>query len=125
VFGKITSIENQFEVTSTLSVNMISTPRVVKRGEPVTIIGQSANAEFFEWNTGDGSPAVSGTSRSIQHIYKQSGTYDVRLNVNRDGAAETNSITRKVYVTDTDSPFAIIDATNASSSVTEEIGVCN
>ncbi|MBX9809839.1 PKD domain-containing protein [Candidatus Gracilibacteria bacterium] len=125
VFGKITTVENQFEVLSTLSVNMISTPRVVKRGEPVTIIGQSANAEFFEWNTGDGSPAVSGTNRSIQHIYKQSGTYDVRLNVNRDGASETNTITRKVYVTDTDSPFAIIDATNASSSITEEIGVCN
>lgn len=125
VFGKITTVENQFDVTSTLSVNMFSTPRVVKRGEPVTIIGQSANAEFFEWNTGDGSPTVNGTNRSIQHIYKQSGTYDVRLNVNRDGASETNSITRKVYVTDTDSPFAIIDANNASNSVIEEVGVCN
>jgi PKD repeat protein len=68
---------------------------------------------------------ISGTDRTIQHIYKQSGTYEVRLNVNRDAGSETNSITRKVYVTETDSPFAVIEGTNASNSVIEEEGACN
>ncbi len=120
VHGKITTVEKQFEVTSTLAVNMIITPRVVKRGSSLSVIGQSANAEFFEWNMGDGSAIISGTSRSVQHIYKQSGIYTITLNVNRAGGSETNTITRKVYVSDTESPFAIIDATNSSNSIIEE-----
>jgi hypothetical protein len=50
IYGKITTVETPFEVTSTLTVNMLMTPKVVKRGENITIIGQSSNAEFFEWN---------------------------------------------------------------------------
>jgi PKD repeat protein/type IV secretory pathway VirB2 component (pilin) len=124
-YGKITTVEKEFEVISTLAVNMIITPKVVQRGSTVTIIGQSSNAEFFEWNMGDGTPLISGTARSVQHIYKQSGVYSVVLNVNRNWGTETNTITRKVYVSDTDSPFAIIDATNSSSSIIEEKWACN
>ncbi len=69
---------------------------------------------------GDGSSPVNGTNRTVQHIYKQAGTYDVRLNVTRDGGSEINSITRKIYVTNADSPFALIDASNSSNSVIEE-----
>jgi PKD repeat protein len=83
-YGKITTVEKQFEVASTLAVNMIITPKVVQRGSPVTVIGQSANAEFFEWNMGDGTPVTSGTSRSMQHIYKQSGVYSIVMSVNRE-----------------------------------------
>ena len=49
----------------------------------------------------------------------------MRLGVNRDGGTETNAITRKVYVTETDSPFAVIEATNSSNSIIEEEGACN
>jgi PKD repeat protein len=125
VYGKITVVESQFDVSSTLAVNIISTPKVVKRGENVTLIGQSANAEIFEWNMGDGTPATNGTSRSISHTFKQSGTYDVRLTVSRDNGTETNSISRKVYVTDADSPFAIIEASNSSNSIITESQACN
>lgn len=69
---------------------------------------------------GDGTPVTSGTSRAIQHTYKQSGTYTITMNVNREGGTETNTISRKVYVSDTESPFAIIDATNSSNSIIEE-----
>ncbi len=36
-----------------------------------------------------------------------------------------NSISRKIYVSDTESPFAIIDATNSSNSIIEEKGACD
>jgi PKD repeat protein len=124
-YGKITTVEKQFEVASTLAVNMIITPKVVQRGSPVTVIGQSANAEFFEWNMGDGTPVTSGTSRSMQHIYKQSGVYSIVMSVNREWGAETNTMNRKVYVSDTESPFAIIDASNSSNSIIEEKWACN
>ncbi len=124
-YGKITTVEKEFEVVSTLAVNMIITPKVVQRGSNVTVIGQSANAEFFEWNMGDGTPMISGTNRSIQHTYKQSGVYNIVMSVNRNWGTETNSITRKIYVSDTDSPFAIIDSTNSSNSIIEEKWACN
>ncbi len=38
VYGKITTTESQFDVTSTLSIGMITTPKVVKINEPVTVI---------------------------------------------------------------------------------------
>jgi PKD repeat protein len=83
-YGKITTIEKEFEVVSTLAVNMIITPKVAQRGAPVNIIGRAANAEFFEWNMGDSTPPINGTSRSVQHIYKQSGIYNIVMNVNRN-----------------------------------------
>jgi PKD repeat protein len=124
VYGKITTIDKQFEVTSTLALNMISTPKVVKRGTPISLIGQSANAEYFEWNMGDGSPQINGTTKTVQHIYQKSGIYTVTLTVNRAWGTETNSISRKVYVSDTESPFAVIEASNASNSVVEEKWAC-
>lgn len=120
VYGQITTIDKQFEVTSTLALGMISTPKVVKRGTPISLIGQSENAEYFEWNMGDGSPQINGTTKTVQHIYQKSGVYTVTLTVNKSGGTETNSISRKVYVSDTESPFAVIEATNASNSVVEE-----
>ena len=83
-YGKIATIEKEFEVVSTLAVNMIITPKVVQRGATVNIIGQASSAEFFEWNMGDGTPLRAGTSRSVQHIYKQSGIYTIVMSVNRN-----------------------------------------
>lgn len=99
---------------------MIISPKVVKRGASVNLIGQASGAEFFEWNMGDSSPLKSGTTRAIQYIYPKSGVYPVTLSVNRNGGSETNTISRKVYVADAESPFAIIDASNTSNSVIEE-----
>lgn len=123
-YGKVKTVESQFEVTSILAVNMFVNPRVAVRGTPVSIIGLSWNAEFFEWDMWDGSPAISGTDRAIQHTYKQSWTYTITLNVTRDSWTETNSITRKVYVSDSDTPFAMIDTTNDSNSIIEQKWIC-
>lgn len=124
-YGKITTAESEFNVTSTLAVNMITTPKVVSRNAVINMIGQSPNAEFFEWNMWDGSAIISDTNRSIQYAYKQSGTYNATLTVSTTWDAETNSITRKIYVSNTESPFAIIDATNSSNTIIEEVWACN
>lgn len=123
-YGKISTLEKQFDVTSILAVNIIVTPKVGKRDIPVTIIGQSANAEYFEWNMWDGSPIISWTDRSVQHTYKRSGTYNVTLSVNREWWSEINTINRKIYISDSESPYSIIEASNASSSIIEEKNAC-
>jgi PKD repeat protein len=124
VYGKVKTIEKTFEVTSILDVNMSVMPRVSPIWTTVTLIGRSENADFYEWNMGDGSPVINGDSKIIQHIYKKTGVYDATLTVRKNGSDETNQIRRKVYVTDTASPYALIEATNSSSSTTEDPTAC-
>ena len=58
------------------------------------------------------------------HAYKKSGSYDVSLTV-RGSESQSNTITRRVYVTDADSPFALISlkADNNDLNTTED--ACN
>lgn len=100
------------------------TPQVAKVGDPISFIAQSPNAQFFTWNLGDGSPQKSGNARVIQHSYKTTGNYHVTLTLQGEGNATTN-ITRRVYVSDMDSPLAIINFSNSSNSAIMEPGVCN
>lgn len=74
---------------------------------------------------GDGTPIVSGNTRTIQHTYKQSGIYNAILTVNRNNGSESNALSKKIYISDSDAPFAIIEANNTSSSIVEENNVCD
>lgn len=123
-YGKIASTEKTFDINSLLSVNLIVTPKVVKLGNPISFISQSPNAEFFDWNMGDGSPIVSGNNKNTQYTYKRAGIYNVTLNVNSNAGTETNSVTRKVYVADGNNPLAIINVSNTSNTAVEEPNAC-
>jgi PKD repeat protein len=65
---------------------------------------------------GDGSPITTGNKKIVQHIYQKTGTYDVTLTVSSAKWGESNQIRRRVYVTDTDAPFALISISNSSST---------
>ncbi|MFZ2256168.1 MAG: PKD domain-containing protein [Patescibacteria group bacterium] len=66
---------------SILSANLLITPRVAPLGTIINFIAQSENADFFEWNMGDGSPIKTGNKKIIQHIYQKTGVYEVTLTV--------------------------------------------
>lgn len=123
-YGKIATAEQKFSVNSILAGNLLVTPQVVKVNDPISFIAQSPNARFFTWNLGDGSPQKAGNARVIQHSYKTTGTYNVSLTLQDEGNT-TTTISRRVYVSDMDSPLAIIDFSNASNSAILESGVCN
>ena len=97
---------------------------MVKVGDTISLIAQSPNAQFFTWNLGDGSPQKSGDTRVIQHSYKTTGNYNVTLTLQGEGNSTTH-ITRRVYVSDMDSPLAIINFSNSSNSAVMEAGACN
>lgn len=122
-YGKIATAEQKFRVTSVLAGNLIITPQVVKVGQQANFIAQSQNAQFFTWNMGDGTNKA-GNDRTMQHTYKTTGTYNVNLTLQGSDTSNTTSISRKVYVTDMDSPFAVISFSNASSSAILEHGAC-
>lgn len=118
--GKIATAEQKFKVTSVLSGNLIITPQVTQVGKEITFIAQSKNAQFYTWNLGDGSPQKSGSDKTVQHKYNKTGVYNVALTLQGADSNDTTTINRKVYVTDMDNPFAIIDFSNTSNSIIQE-----
>ncbi len=124
-YGKVTTVERNFDVTSILSANMLITPRVAPLGTIVNFVAQSENGDFFEWNMGDGSPAKTGNKRIVQHMYQKTGIYEVTLTVSSAKWTETNQIKRRVYVTDTNSPFSMIGISNASSTAYYDAAACS
>lgn len=57
-------------------------------------------------------------------MYKKTGIYSVTLTVKNADGSESNTIERKVYVTDTNSPFALIDVRNGSGPAFENANLC-
>ena len=118
-------MDKTFDVTSTLTVDVNITPRAAPIGTTVNFQARSPEARFFEWNPGDGSPATNGTTDNISHVYKKTGIYSSTLTVKNADGSESNTIERKIYVTDTNSPFALIDLRGSNGSLLEEQNACN
>lgn len=124
-YGKVTEEKKQFGVDSTLTVWLNITPRAAPISTTVNMRARSPNASFFEWNFWDGTPAINGTNDTTEHQYKKTGIYTVGLVVKNDDGSESNSVTRNVYVTDADKPFALIDIKNNSNTVVEDPLACS
>jgi PKD repeat protein len=122
-YGKSKTVEREFEVKSVLDVGMLITPRVAPLGSIVNLIGRSENAEFFGWNTGDSTPEINGAKKVIQHIFAKTGIYEVTLTASTSGG-DSNQVKRKIYVTDTNAPFALIDITNNGNTSYEDTTAC-
>lgn len=123
-YGKVTTVDREFTVQSILSANLLITPRVAPLGTIVNLIAQSEHADFYEWNMGDGSPVLSGNKKIKQHIYKKTGIYDVSLTVSSANGSESNQIRRRVFVTDTGAPFAMINISNGSNTAYYDPEAC-
>lgn len=104
--GKTVSSNKDIAVNSLLSIRLITSPKIVQAGSSISLIADSREAQTFEWQFGDGETDTSTTGR-VSHVYKKAGTYSVNLTVHGRNS-DSNSISRKVYVMDSTSPFAII-----------------
>jgi PKD domain len=122
--GKVSTTEKKFEVTSTLTVGINISPRATPIGSSVGFQARSPKASFYEWDFGDGTPSVNGTADFVSHVYKKTGIYTVNLGVKNTDGTEENRISRKVYITDTDKPYALIDIKNTNGSVVEDLSAC-
>jgi PKD repeat protein len=121
--GIMTTKKDDINIESILSVDMFAFPRVIQRNGTIKFVSQSPEARVFEWNFGDGK-TTGGTFDKIDHMYDTSGTFDVTLKVS-DSENNTNSFTRKVYVSDSDSPFALLDITYNSQEPVYDEKACN
>lgn len=71
------------------------------------MIADAPEAQTFEWQFGDGESDTT-TSGRVAHIYKKTGTFNVSLTVRGRGQNDSNTISRKIYVMDSENPFAIV-----------------
>ncbi|EKE27985.1 MAG: hypothetical protein ACD_3C00111G0002 [uncultured bacterium (gcode 4)] len=105
--GKTATVKKEVSVNSLLSVKMNFSPKIVKNGTPISIIADSKETTAFEWSFWDWETDTTNAGR-INHVYKKSWTYNLGLTVRWKRAWDSNTITRKVYVSDWVSPFALI-----------------
>lgn len=122
--GKTSTLRKDIEISSLLAVKLSATPKIASMGSPVHFVAESKEANVFEWTFGDDSTTEVTSAGRVSHTYKKSGTYDVRLVVRGANAGGQNTITRKVYVTEANSPFSLIGLKMDSEFVQPTANAC-
>lgn len=126
--GKTTTVKKDIKINSLLSIKLQFSPKIAKMGSAISIIADSKNASVFEWNFWDWSSDTTNVWR-ISHVYKKSWTYDLNLTVrwktSTDWSSATNTITRKIYVSDWISPFANITMKRDNEEVIISSDACS
>ena len=102
-------------VKSILSVDFAAYPRVTQREVPINFQADSVEANVFAWDFGDGT-IKSGKNSNITHKYKESGIYNVKLQVS-DAQDNINMYTKKVYIWDSNAPLAHVSVKSAQRNV--------
>lgn len=121
--GKTVSYNKDITIDSLLSIRLIISPRIIQVGSPISLIADSKEAQTFEWQFGDGETDTSTTGR-MNHTYKKAGTYSVNVTV-RGRNSDSNSISRKVYVTDSTKPFSIITLKRDNEEIIQTADSCD
>ncbi len=121
--GRTVTKARDITIDSLLSVRLATTPRIARVGDAVSFIADAPNALVYEWNFGDGEDDTTNIGR-ISHTYKQAGSYRITLRVRAANSREQNSITREVYITEANAPFAVIDMSQNSEPLFPTSGAC-
>lgn len=121
--GKSASFKKTATIKSLLSIQLNIRPQVAKRGEKVLFLATAPNATIYEWSIGSKDAAVTQTGRYITS-FDVSGTYPLNLKVT-DKEGNTNTIQRKIYVTDGESPFSVIQMSTKSLFTELQADACD
>lgn len=125
-YGKVSTKEMKIQVNSLLSVALDISPLVIQIGKTTTLRATAPGATFYEWSISDGSANILGSDRQIQHQFQKSGAYDATLTVKNGDGKQSNTITRKIYVTDTNKPFSLITIKDSNGNRLQEVkNACN
>ncbi len=111
--GKKWTFKKNISIKSLLSIKLNIKPQVAKRGEKVLLSALAPNADIFEWTIGGQETVATEIGRHII-IFEKTGNYTLNLKVtDRDG--NTNIVERKIYVVNSDSPFAVLQLSTKST----------
>jgi hypothetical protein len=101
-------------VDSILAVDFSAFPRVAQRDRPVNFVASSPEAIIYEWDFWDWEKKWWKYDK-ITHVYKKSGTFNVKLTVN-DKDNKKNTFEKNVYIGESDSVMAFINANWSDSA---------
>lgn len=121
--GKTVTYNKDVNIDSLLSIKLMISPKIVQVGSPVSFIADSKEAQAFEWQFGDSGTDTSTNGR-VSHTYKKAGTYSVSLAVHGRNS-NSNTISRKVYVMDSNNPFAIITLKRDNEEIIPTADACD
>ena len=117
-YGKISEIEKDIQIESTLRPRVVINPRATIRGNPVTFV-VSPN----EWKTiinherdfGNGTTRRIQANR-IQQSFQSAGVYTIKLTV-RSSDGDENELTTQVFIGEKDSPIPAFKVINQNNSL--------
>ncbi len=116
-------VSEKVNIKSLLSLDFYPYPRVSQINKNLQFVADSQYAKYFEWDFWDGNIEW-WTSEKISHSFKESWVYQVKLKVIDENDNE-NSFSKKVYIWETDTPYAYINLENQSGNVSFDANACN
>lgn len=97
----------QVSINSLLSVDFTTFPKVPRTNWIIRFIADSKEANYFEWDFGDGNKNTS-VDNNITHTYKKAGQYTMSVKV-KNPSGDNTSYSKQIYVWNADSPVANIN----------------
>ena len=121
--GKTASFKKDVTIKSLLSIKLNIIPQVAKRGDRIVLMATANNGNIYEWTIGSQDPGVTQNGRYAVSFDK-SGTYPLTLKVT-DTNGNVNSIQRKLYVVNGDTPFSVIQLSTTSLLTETQPNACD
>ena len=122
--GLSTTTTKKITIDSLLGADLKIAQKIVRVGDPMLFVANAPEAKIFVWNFGDGVTTNPVPDSKMSHVYNRSGIYTVRLTIRADNTGIANTISRVVYVGDSDTPVPLISISQGGEAITPEVGVC-
>lgn len=122
-YGKITTLERDIEVKSSLRPIILSNPRATSWGNTVRFL-VTANADIinYEWDFGDAYKEIV-QNKTTNHIFKKAWVYQVKLTAT-DKRWNKNSVTSPVFIWEKDYPIGSYSVVNSTQNILKADQVC-
>jgi PKD repeat protein len=105
MYGKVSKIEREVEVTSILRPELTVIPNAITRGRNVAFSVKTNKPIInYQWSFGDGESA-SNQLDNLTHIYQRIGIYNVSVMVSDSDGNNNNTITENVFIGETGLPI--------------------
>lgn len=122
--GLVATSTKKIIIDSLLGADLKIAQKIVRVGDPMLFVANAPEAKIFVWNFGDGVTTNPVPDSKMTHVYNRSGIYTVRLTIRADNTGISNTISRVVYVGDSDTPVPLISISQGGEAVAPEVGVC-
>lgn len=122
-YGQSTEISKYVTVQSVLRPEITANPKATIWGESINFKVQTNTPVIsYIWNFGDGEPARSNETNSMNKVYEKIWVYTVKVRVT-DSKEDFNEVTTNVFIWEKDKPivgYEIIDTNNHTIAQNDE-----